>query len=103
MPTARPLVDVDRGRLLAKLTRELLTTRRYDTLADLKEDLKRTCARYRIGWTNDAISDALRLLTSNLPLPGAHVGRVLPARAEDPPTITRAEAAAILQRLGIQL
>jgi hypothetical protein len=101
----RPLVDTEsgRGRLLAKLTRELLATRQYATVGELVDDIKLTCKHHRIGWTNDDISDALRLLLSNRPLAGAHTARIIPARAGDPGPVTRDEAAAILRRLGVQV
>jgi hypothetical protein len=104
--------DGSRSRLLAKLIRELLATHEadeFETLADITEALKCRCARLRIGWTNDAISDALRLVASNVALPGA---RVLEARrrrmadrerAIEHRAISRAEAAAILKRLGVTL
>jgi len=105
--------DVERGRLLAKLIRDILATpeaEEFESIADVVEALKWRCARLRIGWTNDAISDALRLVASNVLLPNTK--RVLDARRRrmadqerrlEHRTISRAEASAILRKLGVQL
>jgi hypothetical protein len=102
--------DDNRGRLLARLIREILATAEaaeFEQLADLVEALKLKCARHHIGWTHDDISAALRMVASNVALPGA---RVLAARRErlerdrpDGRPISRAEASAILLRLGVRL
>jgi hypothetical protein len=101
--------DEQRSRLLAKLVRELISVENFDSLADLVEALKRRCARLHVGWTNDDITDALRLVASNVPLPGARVRDATRRRmaererAIEHRTITRAEAAAILLALGVRL
>jgi hypothetical protein len=104
--------DENRGRLLAKLVREILLNNHaaeFDTLADVVDALKARCARLRIPWTNDDISAALHLVASNVEMPNP---RVLDARrrrmaarerALEQQTLSRAEASAILHRLGIRL
>jgi hypothetical protein len=101
--------DEQRSRLLAKLVRDLISAQNFGSLADLVEALKVRCARLHVGWTNDDINDALRLVASNVPLPGARVRaaaqrRMLKQeRAIEQRAITRAEAAAILFALGVRL
>lgn len=94
--------NVDRSRLLAKLVRELLGRASYGSVGELVDEIKRTCAKRRIPWTNDDIGEALRLIASNVPLPG-RVERVLPRGPDEPAEPTKAEAAAMLQRLGIRV
>jgi len=108
----KPHHDDDRARLLAKVIREILASPEaadYGTVADVIDALKWRCARMRIGWTNDAISAAVRMVASNVALPA---NRVLDARRRrirdqqrtlEYRSITRAEAAAILHRLGVHL
>ena len=94
------------GRLVAKLTWELLTTRGpYESVAELTLDVKRRCERLHIAWTNDAINDAYRLIESNTPLcryvrpsaPSAPVDRVIAAGD------AAALADRIRRRLGVEL
>jgi hypothetical protein len=54
-----------KSRLLAGLVRDVLRGQPFDTLADLTDALKYRCARLRIPWTPDAISEAYRLVASN--------------------------------------
>jgi head-tail adaptor len=91
----------DPGRLIARIVRTLLASEHFDSLADLTEALKCRCARLRIRWTNDDINAAYRLIASNTPLPGALSRRVRHVECEPDVTISRHEAAAILDRLGI--
>lgn len=56
------------SRLLAKLVRDLLRVEEFESYGDLTEALKCRCARLNIRWTNDAISDAYRMIASNRPL-----------------------------------
>jgi hypothetical protein len=56
------------GRLLAKLVRVLLARENFETLADLTEALKVECARLKIRWTHDDLTEAYRLIESNRPL-----------------------------------
>lgn len=58
------------GRLLAKLLRELLESQPVQSLPDLTDTLKKRCASLRIRYTDDDITEAYRLLTSNRALPG---------------------------------
>lgn len=95
-----------RVRLLAKLMRDILVTsaaREFVHLSDLVDALKTRCARLHISWTPDTITDAVQLLESNVDLSFRHDA---PTRHEVVPTgavLSRAEATAILDRLGIQL
>jgi len=101
--------DEQRSRLLAKLVRDLITVQSFESLADLVEALKARCARLRVGWTNDDINDALRMVASNVPMPGARVRDATRRRMADRERaiehreITRAEAAAILHALGVHV
>ena len=99
----RKPTDEHRARLLAKVVRELLTTEGpFASLADLTDALKARCARLKIGWTNDAINDAYRLIDSNTPLVPACLP---PRRVERPPDapIDRAFAAAFFADLGFSV
>jgi hypothetical protein len=102
--------DDSRARLLAKLIREILNSPGadgFEDLADLVGALKYRCGRLHIGWTNDDIAAALRLVVSNCPLPrraSDATFHVKPQRDEGPRArVSRAEASAILQRLGVKL
>jgi hypothetical protein len=94
-----------RSRLLARIVRTLLASETFDSLADLTEALKARCARLGIPWTPDDISEAYRLIGSNVPLAGERRRlRERPTAAATPPQqLSRADAAAILERLGIIL
>jgi len=100
----------DKSRLVAKIVRSVLATESFDSLADLTDAVKFRCANLRIGWTPDDINAAFRLVASNAPLTvNTRRGRparqrVIDARLDDAHrAITREDAAAILQRLGIAL
>jgi hypothetical protein len=108
MPKEGPrMADGSRSRLLAKLLRGILVAHQFEELGDLVEALKRRCAGLRIGWTNDDINDALRLVASNRPLVDGdrHELRGRAARHHrkfvDGQMISKTEAAAILKRLGV--
>jgi hypothetical protein len=58
----------NRARPLAKLVRELVRTERYEHLADLTYDLRDRCRRLKLPCDDDAITQAYRLVDSNLPL-----------------------------------
>ena len=93
-----------KGRLLAKLVWELLKTGACESLADLTEALKCRCARLRIQWTNDDITSAYRLISSNTPLPGdVPRPRVLVERPPEPEVFSRVDAAHALAALQAQL
>ena len=104
-----PLIDPEHpplSRLLAKLLRTLLARDAFDTLADLTDALKTECARLKIRWTPDAISDAYALLASNRPLvtPIRHLTRIRPLeRLDAVRPLSRAEAADLCARLGVAL
>jgi hypothetical protein len=89
------------SRLLAKLVRVLLARESFATLACLTEALKVECARLRIRWTNDAISEAYRVIESNTPLPGLRpIRRLTPLERLEPLTpSSRDDASAILARV----
>lgn len=104
--------DDNRSRLLAKLVREILSSdaaAEFEDLGDVIEAVKHRCAKLRIPWTHDDLNAALRMVASNVPIPN---GRVLDARRRrmalrerqlEDRAISRAEASAILLRLGIRL
>jgi hypothetical protein len=93
--------DEHHVRLLARLVRSLLASEHFDSLADLTDALKFRCARLHIPWTNEDLNGAYRLIASNTPLPGlSGLSRV---STQSSHAFSHAEAAAILERLGIQL
>lgn len=82
------------SRLLAKLVRELLRCERFESLADLTDAIKHRCARLRIAWQPDDISDAYRLIASNTDLVGpARAARVAPEPQSEPALFSPREAA----------
>ena len=94
--------------LVARVLRDVLASEPFDTLADLTDALKYRCARVRVRWTNDAISEAYRLVASNRPLVTRDVRVVRrntkhSERLDDVPRVPRGDAAAILQRLGVSV
>ena len=54
------------GPLMARLLRDELAGQSFQSLADLVDALKYRCARLRIRWTPEAISEALRLVGFHL-------------------------------------
>jgi uncharacterized protein (DUF2164 family) len=60
-----------KGRLVAKLVRELLARDTYTSIADLAAALKAWCRHLGIVYTNEDINEAFRLIESNRPLPFA--------------------------------
>ena len=92
-----------RSRLLARIVRTLLASETFESLGDLTEALKCRCAQLRIRWTPDDITEAYRRVGSNTPLPGQPVCRRLVERPTDTASVSRSEAAEILERLGIIL
>jgi len=60
-----------KGRLVAKLVRELLARDTYTSIADLADALKAWCRQLGIVYTNEDINEAFRLIESNRPLPFA--------------------------------
>lgn len=50
------------GRRLAVVLRDVLRAEQFETLADLTDALKSRCARLKVPWTNEAISDAYRMV-----------------------------------------
>jgi hypothetical protein len=99
--------------LLARLVQILMNREPFETLADLTEALKGECARLKIRWTNDAISDAYRLIESNRPLlilpaparGSRAAGHQTVQRGPDPHggALSRDDARQILAGLGIRL
>jgi hypothetical protein len=87
------------GRLLAKLVRELLHGEHFESLADLVEALKIRCARLRISWTNDGISEALSLIGSNTRLVAGLPATTVADCVVDPP-LSHEEAVKFLQILN---
>ena len=92
-----------KSRLLAKLVRELLQGETFDSLADLTDVLKFRCARLKIRWTPDDISEAFRLIETNTPLVRPRVVRRVEERPPEPPIIGRQFAAAFMADLGYRV
>ena len=88
------------ARILAKLIRELRRAEAFETLADLTDALKYRCARLRIRWTPDDISDAFRLIETNTPLVPTRLVRRLEERSPEPEIIEQPFAAAFVAELG---
>ena len=95
-----------RVRLLAKLMRDTLSTSAADefvNLGDLVDALKTRCGRLHVPWTPDTITEAVRLLASNVDLPFPRDARTLRELRPQGSVISQAEAAEILARLGVRL
>jgi hypothetical protein len=89
---------------IAKVIHTLLAGEHFDSLADLTEALKWRLARLHVHWTNDDISTAYRLVATARRLPGIDLPRrTVHVEREPDSTISRAEAAEILEQLGIIL
>jgi len=89
---------------------DALKREQYDTLADLVDVVKGQCSALRIPWTNDAITDALRLVGAYRKLGGVlgntpwRVGSGCPKHpGPTPADPSRAEAAALARELGVDI
>lgn len=100
-----------KGRLVAKLVRDLLAHDTYATVADLTDALKARCSRLHMTWTAEDINEAYRLIESNTPLLAARCGD-LPPRARTPsgedlgpgePQLSHAESCVALQGIRDKL
>jgi hypothetical protein len=67
------------GRLIARITRTLLASEHFDSLADLTDALKFRLARLHVRWTNDDLNSAFAMIASNTPLLSAVELPVSPA------------------------
>jgi hypothetical protein len=89
---------------IARIVHGLLATEQFDSLADLTDALKWRLAALRIRWTNDDLNDAYRLVATARPLPCRLLPRKISHVEREPENvISRDEAGAILNRLGIFL
>jgi hypothetical protein len=89
---------------IARVVHTLLAAEHFDSLADLIDALKWKLAKAHIRWTNDDLNAAYRTVASARPLPGAPLPRKTHHVEREPDrSLSRAEAAAILERLGVQL
>jgi hypothetical protein len=106
------------SRFLAKLTRSVLAGEKFTSLADLADAVKFRCARLRVPCEPEALSAAFAMIASNTPLVGEGTPSEVRCRHKfvdsthclkcgwvppDGAAMTRAEAAAILKRLGVKL
>ena len=89
------------ARLFAKLLRELLATERFASLADVTDALKTRAARLHIRATADDISDAYRLVGSNLALVSTAPVREITVQSETRP-LGAAETRALLALLRLR-
>jgi len=89
--------DQRRARLVAKVLRDVVGHDSFETLADLTDALKFKLARLRIGWTNDDINTAFRLVGSNVELVHPVPTPVISVRPA--PAFGRDEARRIWQQL----
>lgn len=80
----------DNSRLIAKLVREVLASRPFDTLADLTDTVKARCASLHIPCSADDVSTAYRVIGSNRELVAER--RILRTGEPDPLPIHRSEA-----------
>lgn len=108
----------DKSRLVARIVRAIAAEESFETMADLTDALKFRLARLRIRWHPDDLDTALRIVASNTDIVHCDhkfidssmclkCGWFPPVRdlvrADTAPAISRDEASAILQRLGIRL
>lgn len=102
--SAMPLPKYEsHGRLLAKIVRDLLRTDGpFETIADVTDALKSRCRRLGIGWNNESINEAYRLIESNTPLRWPTPRPAAGARRHDE-AVTAAEAGAILATIRARL
>jgi hypothetical protein len=108
------------SRRLAKVTRSVLATEAepVTSLADLADAVKYRCAQLGLPCAPEALSGAFALIASNTPLVREGTRREVRCahrvtngyiclkcgwHPADGAAVTRAEAAAILARLGVQL
>lgn len=88
-----------KGRLVARILRELLASERFDDLADMTAALKTRLARLKIRVTPAELSDAYAMVASNralVQLPATvHAVRRGRERLFDAPSLPRYEAAQI--------
>jgi hypothetical protein len=90
----------DTGRLLAKLTWDLMKTQGpFQTVADLTDALKTRCRRLRVRYTNEDINAAFRLIESNTPLCSRPVEPDMPTF--EPVSVNQTDARRLLQQLGV--
>jgi hypothetical protein len=90
-------------KLIVRVLQDLVRRETFDSYGDLKEALKRRCAKLRIPYDAGLITDALDRLEEGGRRPLVPV--VIPASvnpaAAQPKPIGRADAARILERLGV--
>lgn len=107
-----PMTEMERifqnesgARLIAKIIRELLESRRFAQPADLRDAVAERCGELRLACTRGQIERACDLVGSNAQLLAANrklsVSPALPASA--PPAIKQHEAKAILNDLGVDV
>jgi hypothetical protein len=95
-------VNKTQASTIARVVHTLLAAEHFDSLADLTDALKWKLAQLHIRWTHDDLNAAYRLVVTARPLPGPELPRrVRHVEREPDVTISRHEAAAILERLGI--
>lgn len=102
-----PRIDFHRfGRIYLRIVSSLLAAQSYDSIADLMEDAKRSCARARVPYDSQHLADAIRDIWHTRRGARVVTGVDVPkkATAEPPlleavPDMPRDEAAAFLTAL----
>lgn len=92
----------NKTRLLARLVREALATKTFETLADLTDTVKTRAAKLKIAVDAEAVNGAYTLIASNTPL-------LKPARTDfpavtgEPAPLSQVDTVLCLQRLGVSV
>lgn len=92
--------------VIAAVIHELLKAESFSSIADLKEAIKCRCATLRIPYDATAVYEALDLVERTRETVPSRLPRGNPQhieRQDGPTPVSRAEAAAILQRLGVRV
>jgi hypothetical protein len=89
------------GGVIAAVLHELVKERRYTDHVDLCEDLKTCCARLRIPYDGRTIQAAIEQVegSTGRPLVSTSTRRLQPSAEPEPSTISRADAATLLEAI----
>jgi hypothetical protein len=94
---------IDGARLLTRVLRDVLAAETFEHESDVIEAFKCRLARLRIPWTNDGLTEALRVVGSNRPFVQAPPTTPEPAPEATGPIIGPDEARALLAAIRARL
>lgn len=91
-------------RLIASVIRDVLAAEQFEAFADFRDALRRRLAKLKIRYIEADFDHAITVVASNTELAPLSLPVVrTSAEAPPPPDITPAQAAAILERLGVNI